>query len=127
LNLFKNHVSNTTPLTLGGENIFPLEIEERIVQHPSIVQASVIGISDAKYGEAVGVFLHHRSSQPRPSTQALREFVRKTLAWHKAPEHVFWLEIGEDFPKTGSGKIKKHVLKDKAETLMKKNRRVAKL
>jgi acyl-CoA synthetase (AMP-forming)/AMP-acid ligase II len=112
-------------VTLGGENIFPLEIEECIVEHPSIIQASVVGVSSTKYGETVGAFLQHRSSQPRPPTQTLRDFVRQTLAWHKAPEHVFWLKEGEEFPKTGSGKIKKHLLKEKAEWLLRKERRIA--
>ncbi|EON63135.1 hypothetical protein W97_02362 [Coniosporium apollinis CBS 100218] len=99
----------------GGENIFPLEIEERLVQHPSIVQASVVGIADNKYGEIVCAFLQHRSEKKRPSLKELREFVRLTLGWHKAPMHVFWLAEGEDFPKTGSGKIKKHDLKVQGE------------
>ena len=107
-------------MTLGGENIFPLKIEERIVEHPSILQASVV------YGETVGAFLQHRSSEPRPSTKILRDFVRQTLAWHKAPEHVFWLKEDEEFPKTDSGKIKKHALKEKAEWLLRKERTTAK-
>lgn len=97
------------------------------MQHPSIVQASVVGIADAKYGEAVGAFLQQRALQRRPSTPALREFVRQTLGWHKAPVHVFWLGQDEDFPKTGSGKIKKHVLKEQGEELLKRSARTAKL
>ena len=112
---------------LGGENILPLEIEERLVQHPSIIQASVIGIADTKYGEAVGAFLQHRTTHEQPSQEELAKFVRETLGWHKAPVHVFWLSVDEDFPKTGSGKIKKHVLKEKGAELIRKDMRSAKL
>ncbi|TVY32606.1 putative acyl-CoA synthetase [Lachnellula occidentalis] len=111
----------------GGENILPLEIEERLVQHPAIIQASVVGLPDTKYGEAVGAFLQQRASQEWPSQEELGKFVRKTLGWHKAPVHVFWLRADEDFPKIGSGKIKKHVLKERGAELIRKGMRVAKL
>ncbi|TVY93943.1 putative acyl-CoA synthetase, partial [Lachnellula willkommii] len=107
----------------GGENILPLEIEERLVQHPAVVQASVVGIADTKYGEAVGAFLQHRASHERPSHEELARFARETLGWHKAPVHVFWLREDEDFPKTGSGKIKKHVLKERGTELVRKEMR----
>jgi long-chain acyl-CoA synthetase len=87
----------------------------------------VVGIADARYGEAVGAFLQQRVYQDKPSPSQLQEFVRETLGWHKAPTHVWWLGPDEDFPKTGSGKIKKIVLKEKGETLLKKAARTAKL
>jgi acyl-CoA synthetase (AMP-forming)/AMP-acid ligase II len=101
----------------GGENIFPLEIEERLAQHPSVIQSSVVGVPDEKYGEVVGAFLEGRTQQ-RPSRAELREYVRQTLGWHKAPVHIFWLMEGESFPKTGSGKVQKHILKVKAQALL---------
>lgn len=97
------------------------------MQHPSIVQASVVGIADAKYGETVGSFIQLRKAHERPSAEKLREFVRQTLGWHKAPLHVFWLQPDEDFPKTGSGKIKKHILKEMGAKMIKKDMRLAKL
>jgi acyl-CoA synthetase (AMP-forming)/AMP-acid ligase II len=58
----------------------------------------------------------------KPSFDEVRSWVRKVLGRHKAPVHVFWL--GEDcsgeVPLTGSGKIKKFVLRDVAEELLKK-------
>ncbi|KAK0101857.1 hypothetical protein ONS95_001330 [Cadophora gregata] len=111
----------------GGENIFPLEIEEVLGQHPSIIQPSVIGLPDAKYGEVVAAFLQHRSAEPRPSDQELRNFVRQTLGWHKAPVHVFWLGEGEDFPKTGSGKVQKHILRAIGKERLKRSVRTSRL
>ena len=90
------------------------------MQHPAVVQASVVGIPDKKYGEIVCAFLQHRSSHKRPSEEDLRSFVRDALGWHKAPVHIFWLEPNVDFPKTGSGKIKKYELKAHGENILKK-------
>jgi long-chain acyl-CoA synthetase len=71
----------------------------------------VVGLPDRKYGEIVTAFIEPRHRVERPSLQEVQEFVRKKLARHKAPIHVFWLEPGEEFPKTGSGKIQKHILR----------------
>lgn len=116
-----------TLLGVGGENIVPREIEDRLTQHPSVFQAAVIGVTDAKYGEVVGAFLQPRASQNRPSVTSMQEFVRKKLGWHKAPAHIFWLGDNEDFPTTGNGKIKKHVLKERADISVKNITRKSKL
>lgn len=121
-----NYLANFVPV-LGGENIYPLEIEECLMQHSTIVQASVIGLPDEKYGELVCTFLKPRASHPRPSLKEIRELVREKLGWHKAPMHVFWLNEGEEFPKTGSGKVQKHILKAQAKNLLKDGTIVAKL
>ncbi|KAL2854072.1 hypothetical protein BJX68DRAFT_38735 [Aspergillus pseudodeflectus] len=94
----------------GGENIYPLEIEERLSAHPAIEVASVIGIPDQKYGEVVGAFIAVADGQSRPSVESLREWTRETLGRHKAPQHVFVFgEEGVDrtIPVTGSGKVRK--------------------
>ncbi|KAE8151756.1 hypothetical protein BDV25DRAFT_128555 [Aspergillus avenaceus] len=94
----------------GGENIYPLEIEERLSSHPAIELASVIGIPDPKYGEVVGAFIAVAEGSTRPSTEELRAWTRETLGRHKAPQHVFVFgEEGVDrsIPVTGSGKVRK--------------------
>ncbi|TVY68689.1 putative acyl-CoA synthetase [Lachnellula suecica] len=77
----------------GGESIYPLEIEERLVQHASIVQASVVGIADEKLGETVSAFIQQRKDQEQPSTEQVRAFARQTLGWHK----VLLAEMGRVF------------------------------
>lgn len=112
---------------VGGENIYPLEIESRLVAHPSklITRAAVVGIRHIKYGEVVAAFLLPPSSQTsgRPSDNALREWVRAVLGRHKAPAHIFWFgdeDVGmTEVPQTGSGKVKKHVLRSVGERLVK--------
>ncbi|GLB04875.1 putative long-chain-fatty-acid-CoA ligase [Aspergillus vadensis CBS 113365] len=96
----------------GGENIYPLEIEERLAAHPAIEVASVIGIPDAKYGEVVGAFIAVAAGyeDKKPSVEELRNWTRETLGRHKAPQYVFVFgEEGVDrtVPVTGSGKVRK--------------------
>ncbi|KAF1957104.1 short-chain-fatty-acid-CoA ligase [Byssothecium circinans] len=104
----------------GGENIYPLEIEERLVAHPSISHAIVIGISHPKYVEVPVAFLTSSSpdaSAPKLSLEEVKKWVRKVLGRHKAPMKVFW--EGDDWdgkvPLTGSGKVMKFKLREWAE------------
>jgi mevalonyl-CoA ligase len=113
----------------GGENIYPLEIEERLMEHPIITRAIVCGIKNTRYGEVVGAFLQRETDGARPSDAQLRTWVGQTLGRHKADIVVFWL--GEDgvpatVPVTGSGKVRKFELAELGETIM-KNKQGAKL
>ncbi|VUC26576.1 unnamed protein product [Clonostachys rosea] len=97
----------------GGENIYPLEIEERILRHKSIANVSIVGLKDDRYGEAVAAFLTSRPGHLKPTHSEIRDWIQQDLGRHKAPQHVFWVGPGEmiqEFPVTGSGKIKKNTL-----------------
>ncbi|OGM44080.1 AMP dependent ligase/synthetase [Aspergillus bombycis] len=105
----------------GGENISPLEVESRLASHPSISEASVFGLPDTKYGEVVGCFLKCAPDAERPSKDEVQSWVRTTLAWHKTPVHIFWIGdpgVADDFPRTGSGKHQKHIMKIIGERLI---------
>ena len=93
----------------GGENILPLEIENRLMEHPEISQASVVGIDDERYGEVVGAFIIGN----RIEYEAVRDWVREKLARYKAPKYVWWMgeNLPLEFPQTASGKIRKVDLK----------------
>jgi acyl-coenzyme A synthetase/AMP-(fatty) acid ligase len=85
------------------------------MSHPCIADSSVVGIKDEKYGEVVGCFLKLAEGVSKPSDNEVRQHVQAHLGTHKAPQHIFWLGdpgVGEDFPKTGSGKHQKHILRD---------------
>ncbi len=58
----------------GGENVYPREIEEFLYTHPDIVDAQVIGVPDAKYGEELMVWVRMRDGAPELTAEALREF-----------------------------------------------------
>ncbi|KAI1849762.1 hypothetical protein JX266_004711 [Neoarthrinium moseri] len=109
----------------GGENIYPLEIEERLMAHPAITKAIVTGLKDAHYGEVVGAFLQGDGSGERPTEQEMRDWCRQKLGKHKAPAHIFWLgEAGvpADVPLTGSGKVKKYEMARFGEEILRKSR-----
>ncbi|POS77601.1 short-chain-fatty-acid-CoA ligase [Diaporthe helianthi] len=120
----------------GGENIHPLEIENALFQHPLIAEASVVGVPDARHGEAVCAFIVPRAGVAteddptfgedgfaRSESQGLpllrkddvRAWVRGRLSSHLVPKYVFWTD---DYPKTASGKIQKYKLRDAARDLI---------
>jgi fatty-acyl-CoA synthase len=90
----------------GGENIYPREIEDVLFEHDSIAEVAVIGLPDEKWGETVAVVLR---SAPGVTLrrQELFDYVRSSIAPHKAPRDWF---IVDEFPLTGSGKIQKFKL-----------------
>lgn len=102
----------------GGENIYPLEIEDRLHAHPSIERAIVVGINHGRLGEVVGAVLQQKPGATRPTNTEVQAWIQRRLGRHKSPQHIFWL--GENgmplqIPLTGSGKIQKYVLKAMAE------------
>ena len=115
----------------GGENIFPPEIEERLLEHAGIDEVSVVAIKDERYGEEVGAFLAiKKGTSTRPSAAEINQWVRKTLGSHKAPKHLFWIgdaDVGNEFPKTGSGKHQKHILRSIGERLVARQKSRARL
>ncbi|UDD55335.1 hypothetical protein AFCA_002967 [Aspergillus flavus] len=99
----------------GGENIYPTEIEERLMEHPDIEQAAIVGLKDDKYGEVVAAFLQSLPQHNRPSLNDVKDWIWQVLGRHKAPVHVFWVGPGDpigQYPVTGSGKIRKDVLRE---------------
>lgn len=103
-------------ILLGGENIFPAEIEEQLLCLPTICEASVVGLSDERYGEVVSCFLRVSEGKQRPKVEDVKAWVNEKLGRHKVPAWVFWVGDADgctitDYPKTGSGKHQKHLLK----------------
>jgi fatty-acyl-CoA synthase len=104
----------------GGENIYPREIEEVLISHPAVADASVLGFPDDHYGETVAAAI--RPSAPDSAGDdlggddlagELAEFCRARLAAYKVP--IRWL-ITDAFPLTASGKIRKDVLREQLAT-----------
>ncbi|EDN04659.1 long-chain-fatty-acid-CoA ligase [Histoplasma capsulatum] len=106
----------------GGENIYPLEIEERLTAHPAISRATVVGLPSKHYGEIVGAFLVLEPGHACPPDDEIKNWTRQTLGRHKAPKHVFVFgldpRLPQDMPQTGSGKIQKQVLRDLGKRLV---------
>ncbi|MGD9579330.1 MAG: long-chain fatty acid--CoA ligase [Syntrophorhabdus sp.] len=93
----------------GGENVYPAEVEKALLGHPAILDVAVVGVSDEKWGEVGKAFIVLRSGC---SLQAedVQTFLGDHLGRYKIPKYV---EFIEKLPKTASGKIKKHILKQK--------------
>jgi fatty-acyl-CoA synthase len=88
----------------GGENVYPREIEEFLYSHPDIVDAQVIGVPDARYGEELMAWIKLRPGAEPLTAEALREFCSGRLAHYKIPRYV---HLVDDFPMTVTGKVRK--------------------
>jgi acetyl-CoA synthetase len=96
----------------AGERIGPFEVESALVEHPSVVEAGVIGKPDPLRGEIIKAFLVLNQGWRASETleQEIKNFVKKRLAGHAYPREI---EFVENLPKTQSGKIMRRVLKAK--------------
>lgn len=94
----------------SGERVGPFEIESKLIEHPAIVEAGVIGKPDPVRGEIIKAFIAlHDGYEPTDELkEEIRQFVKKELAGHAAPREI---EFKDKLPKTRSGKIMRRVLK----------------
>lgn len=99
----------------GGENIYPREIEEFLYTHPDVVDAQVIGVPDAKYGEELMAWIRLSPGADEITAESLRAFADGKLARHKIPRYV---HIVEEFPMTVTGKVRKVEMRAAAEKLL---------
>ena len=99
----------------GGENIYPREIEEFLYTHPDILDAQVIGVPDAKYGEELMVWVRLRAGVPELTAEALRAFCSGQLAHYKIPRYV---HITDEFPMTVTGKVRKVEMRERSVEIL---------
>ncbi len=95
----------------GGENVYPREIEEFLYTHPDVLDAQVIGVPDAKYGEELMVWVRLRAGAPALTAESLRQFCTGQLAHYKIPRYV---HVVEEFPMTVTGKVRKVEMRERA-------------
>jgi len=97
-------------INTAGERVGPFEVESKLVEHPAVAEAGVIGKPDPVRGEVIKAFISLRAGY-EPSDQLMEEikkFVKEGLAAHAAPREI---EFRDKLPKTRSGKIMRRVLK----------------
>ncbi|MGV8058077.1 MAG: class I adenylate-forming enzyme family protein [Smithellaceae bacterium] len=91
----------------GGENIYPREIENTLMEHPQVGLVAVVGVPDQYWGEKVGAVIIPKSADNPPSVKELDKFCKDNMAGFKRPR--LWY-IAKEFPYTLSGKIQKFML-----------------
>ncbi|PXW25785.1 UNVERIFIED_CONTAM: acyl-CoA synthetase (AMP-forming)/AMP-acid ligase II [Williamsia faeni] len=95
----------------GGSNIYPRDIEEKLLQHPSVSEVAVFGMPDAKWGE-IGVAICVAAAGAECDAEELKEWLEPKVARYKMPRHVLiWTEL----PKSGYGKVVKRTLREQLE------------
>ncbi|WP_460768017.1 acyl-CoA synthetase [Nocardiopsis nanhaiensis] len=91
----------------GGSNIHPRDIEEKLLLHPGVAEAAVLGMPDPDWGE-VGVAVCVPKPGAAPSPDELREWLDGRLARYKLPRHFL---LWSDLPKSGYGKVVKRTIR----------------
>jgi fatty-acyl-CoA synthase len=95
----------------GGEKVYPSEVEQALGGHPDVRDVAVIGLPDAKWGEAVTAVVVPRPGAT-PAAAVLLEHARTQLAGYKCPRQVTFIR-DEEMPRTATGKILHRVLRDR--------------
>jgi acyl-CoA synthetase (AMP-forming)/AMP-acid ligase II len=92
----------------GGYNVYPLEVENVLTEHPAVVQAAVVGVPAAVIGEIGVAFVVADGTVPTPQVDELRDWCRQRLTDYKTPDRV---EFVDALPITPGLKIDKEALK----------------
>lgn len=91
----------------GGENVYPVEVEQVMYQHPGVREVAVIGVPDDRWGERVMAVVV-RAEGATVSTEELRQWTRDRIAHFKAPSEV---RFTDELPRTVTGKLLKRELR----------------
>lgn len=93
----------------GGKNIYSPEVEEVLYRHPAVLEATVFGVPDDYWGEAVKACVVLKSGEELTEAELI-QFCKENLASYKKPKSVDFME---ELPKSAAGKILKRILRDK--------------
>ncbi|MFV8165088.1 acyl-CoA synthetase [Mycobacterium sp. 134] len=92
----------------GGENVFPLEVENLLADHPAVVESCVLGVDDDDFGKRLRAFVV-RNPDVDLDADGVRTYVRAGLARHKVPRDVIFVDA---LPRNETGKVLKGVLRE---------------
>ncbi len=92
----------------GGENVYPLEVEQFLYTHPDIQEVQVFAVPDEKYGEEICAWIQVRN-QKALSPEQVKAFCKDKIAHFKIPRYV---KIVDEYPMTVTGKIQKFIMRD---------------
>lgn len=97
-------------INTSGERVGPFEVESKLIEHPAVAEAGVIGKPDPERGEIIKAFITlNEGYEDSPELlEEIRQFIKTGLSAHAAPRE---LEVKDTIPKTRSGKIMRRLLK----------------
>jgi long-chain acyl-CoA synthetase len=101
-------------ILVGGFNVYPRDVEDILFTHPKIALAAVVGVPDAKAGEAVKAFIQLKPGE-NATEQEIMDFCKENMAGYKRPKII---EFRNEVPVSNVGKVLRRVLRD--EELQKK-------
>ncbi len=101
-------------ILVGGFNVYPRDVEDILYKNPKVALAAVVGVPDARSGEAVKAFIQLKPGQTA-TEEEMREFCKENMAGYKRPKYI---EFRETVPTSNVGKVLRRVLRD--EELKKK-------
>lgn len=92
----------------GGENVYPIEVEQILFRHPNVREAAVIGFPDEKWGESIKAVIALKNPEEEMDIDVLKVFCDGKLASFKIPKVI---EIVDELPRNATGKVLKTVLR----------------
>jgi fatty-acyl-CoA synthase len=96
----------------GGSNIYPREVEEKILTHPAIGEVAIVGVPDPVWGEVGIAVCVPREGMHAPEEAELASFLSEKVPRYKLPKRYFFWDA---LPKSGYGKIPKRFVRDELE------------
>ncbi|CRY83331.1 fatty-acyl-CoA synthase [Nocardia farcinica] len=92
----------------GGENVYPQEVENLLLEHDDIFDAAVVGVDDVEFGKRLRAFVVPEPGK-QPDAEEIKAYVKNNLARYKVPREVVFLD---DLPRNATGKLLRRVLVD---------------
>lgn len=96
----------------GGENVYPLEVENLLAEHPDIVEAAVVGVSDPEFGHRLQAFVVPTPQSSRDGDE-IKSYVKSRLARYKVPRDIVFVD---ELPRNATGKVLRRVLTENDES-----------
>ncbi|OLZ45105.1 acyl-CoA synthetase [Amycolatopsis keratiniphila] len=91
----------------GGENVFPIEVENLLVEREDVIEAAVVGVEDPEFGQRLKAFVV-RAEKSELDVDGVREYVKANLARYKVPRDVEFLD---ELPRNATGKVLRNKLR----------------
>jgi fatty-acyl-CoA synthase len=97
----------------GGENLYPREIEEVLVRHPSVAEAYVVGVPDERFGEELCAWIKLKpdTNADKINVDDIKAYCKGQLAHFKVPKYAIFVN---EFPTTVTGKVQKFIMREES-------------